>query len=158
METARQPAEHTRRTLALDVGEARIGLAVCDPDGIICTPLEAITRTSLDEDIAAVDKIAGREGVREIVVGLPLTMEGRRGTQAQTVLRFCSELRSRSSLAVGTWDERLSTVEAEARLREAGVHPSRDRGRVDSAAAALILEAYLAAHARPRRGPNDSRG
>ena len=82
------------------------------------------------------------------MAGLPLTMSGRRGTQAQAVLRFCSELRSRSGLPVETWDERLTTVEAQARLREAGVHPSREKGRLDSAAAALILEAYLAARKR----------
>jgi len=120
-------------------------MAVCDPDGIICTPLDAITRVDVAEDIASIAERARREGAERIVAGLPLTMAGRRGTQAQAVLRFCSELRKRSDLEVETWDERLTTVEAEARLREAGVHPSRERGRVDSAAAALILEAYLAA-------------
>ena len=143
--TAPQRAESTGRSLALDIGEARIGVAVCDPDGIVCTPLHAITRTDVGEDIAKVVAIARREGAERIVAGLPLTMAGRRGTQAQAVLRFCSELRNRSSLPVDTWDERLTTVEAEARLREAGVQPSRDRARLDSAAAALTLEAYLAA-------------
>ena len=127
------------------MGEARIGLAVCDPGGIICTPLAALERTSAAEDIAVIVGIASREGAARIVVGLPLTMAGRRGTQAQTVMRFCSELQKRSNLHVEMWDERLTTVEAEARLREAGVQPSRDKGRLDSAAAALILEAYLAA-------------
>ena len=133
------------------MGEARIGLAVCDPGGIICTPIEALERTSAAEDIAAVVGMARREGAARIVVGLPLTMAGRRGPQAQAVMRFCSELRKRSNLHVDMWDERLTTVEAEARLREAGVQPSRDRGRLDSAAAAVILEGYLAAR-RSREG------
>ena len=111
----------------------------------MCTPLEAVTRTSADEDIARIAEIARRQDAQRIVAGLPLTMAGRRGTQAQAVLRFCSELRKRLDLPVETCDERLTTVEAEARLREAGVQPSRERGRVDSAAAALILEGYLAA-------------
>ena len=129
----------------MDVGEARIGLAVCDPGGIVCTPIEALKRTSVAEDIASVVGIARREEAARIVVGLPLTMAGRRETQAQAVMRFCSELRKRSNLHVDMWDERLTTVEAGARLREAGVQPSRDKGRLDSAAAALILEGYLAA-------------
>ena len=143
-------AHGSGRILALDIGEARIGVAVCDPGGIVCTPLAAITRKDTREDLAEVVETARREGVERIVAGLPLTMAGRRGTQAQTVLRFCSQLRDTSSLPVDTWDERLTTVEAEARLREAGVQPSRDRGRLDSAAAALVLETYLAA--RKHRG------
>ena len=137
------------------MGEARIGLAVCDPGGIVCRPLEALERTSAAEDIVAVVGMARREGAARIVVGLPLTMAGRRGTQAQSVMRFCRELREGSNLHVDMWDERLTTVEAEARLREAGVQPSRDKGRLDSAAAALILEGHLAARRsreRVRRG------
>ena len=99
-------------------------------------------------------ELARREGAERIVVGLPLTMAGRRGTQARNVLRLCSQLREESGLQVDTWDERLTTVEAEARLRAAGVQPSRDRGRLDSAAAALILEAYMAAR-RGRTKPQD---
>ena len=117
----------------------------------MCTPLDAVTRIHVGEDIAKIVEVACRQGADRIVAGLPLTMAGRRGTQAQAVLRFCSELRNRSDLPVDTWDERLTTVEAEARLREAGVQPSRERGRVDSAAAALILEGYLAARKRDNR-------
>ena len=147
-DTAPQRTEGIGRALALDIGGARIGIAVCDPDGIVCTPRQAIARTDIRGDIATIVEIAHREGVERIVAGLPLTMAGRRGTQAQAVLRFCTELRSRCGLPVETWDERLTTVEAQARLREAGVHPSREKGRLDSAAAALILEAYLAARKR----------
>jgi len=134
------------RILGLDIGEARIGVAVCDPTRIVCTPLQAIHRTNAAEDVARVAETARQAGAERIVVGLPLTMAGRRGRQARAVLRFRAEIQRVSDLPVDAWDERLSTVEAEARLREAGVQPSREKGRLDSAAAALILERYLAAH------------
>ena len=132
--------------LGLDVGEARIGVAVSDPTGALCTPLDAMRRAADGADLRRVAETARSQEAVRIVVGLPLTMEGRRGTQAQAVLRFCGELRKVTTLPVVTWDERLTTVEAQARLTEAGRKPSREKGRVDSAAAALILESYLAAH------------
>lgn len=131
--------------LGLDLGEARIGIAVSDPTGTLCTPLAAIRRTQDNADIRQVAALAIRETATRIVVGLPVTMDGRRGTQAQAALKFCRELRAATEVPVSTWDERLTTVEALARLRDAGRKPSRDKGAVDSAAAALTLEAYLAA-------------
>lgn len=133
----------SRRMLGLDLGEARIGVAVSDPTGTLCTPLQAIRRTLDGGDIRQVAALAVQETAARIVVGLPVTMEGRRGTQAQAALRFCKELRAATPLPVVTWDERLTTVEAQARLREAGRKPSREKGAVDSLAAALMLEAYL---------------
>ena len=127
------------------MGEARIGVAVCDPDGIVCSPRPALVRTDASSDIASIIEIARAEDASAIVVGLPLNMSGRRGPAARAVLGLCSALRAKTDLPVEMWDERLSTVEASARLREAGASPSRDRGRLDSASAALILEAYLAA-------------
>jgi putative Holliday junction resolvase len=129
--------------LGLDLGEARIGVAVSDPTGTLCTPLQAIGRTHDGADIRQIAELAVKEAAGRIVVGLPVTMEGRRGTQAQAALRFCKELRAATQVPVATWDERLSTVEAQARMREAGRKPSREKGAVDSLAAALILEAYL---------------
>lgn len=135
------------------MGEARIGLAASDPTGTLCTPLEALVRTSFDEDIARLKALAAKHDVACIVVGLPVSMDGSRGTQARSVLAFSRHLRDEVDVPVHTWDERLSTAEAEARLREAGVQPSRDKGRVDSTAAALILESYLAAHRQTGRRP-----
>ncbi len=86
-----------------------------------------------------------------IVVGLPLNMDGSHGEQARKALRCIAALRKSTGLPVIPWDERLSTVEAQSRLRTAGTKPSRNKGRLDSAAAAIILEAWLA----ERRGRAD---
>ena len=130
------------------MGDARIGLAVSDPTGIVCSPIAALTRTGEGDDIAAVLRVAEREGAGRIVVGLPLSLDGSHGPRARLTLRFTSALRAAAEIPVDSWDERFSTAEAERRLRDAGVQPSRDRARLDSAAAAIILEAYLVA--RPR--------
>jgi putative Holliday junction resolvase len=140
-----------RRYLALDLGEARIGLAVSDPTGTLCTPLEAIRRSGPVDDFRRVLERAGELDVAGIIIGLPVTMEGRRGTMAASAMRFRESLRSLTDLPVTLVDERLSTVEATSRMRAAG-HTSRDdKGLVDSASAAVILEAYLASHHRPAR-------
>ena len=81
--------------------------------------------------------------MERVLVGMPLTVRGQKGRQAQEVEKFCEALRGGMDLEVATWDERYSTVEAESRLREAGRKPSRDRGRADAAAAAIILQSYL---------------
>lgn len=134
------------RVLALDVGEARIGIAVSDPTGLLATPLAALRRSEHGQDVESVLEVAEREGATCIVVGMPLTMSGERSRQTRKVLAFTDTLRARSPLRVELWDERLSTVEAEALLRSAGVRPSHDRARLDSAAAAVILRWYLEAH------------
>ncbi len=121
-----------------------MGLAVSDPSGIVVTPLEALVRGSGPDDVLAIASTAEEWDVAAIVVGLPLGMDGRRGIQARKALEFCDQLKNITSTPVSTWDERLSTVEAAARLRDAGVSASRNRGRLDSAAAAVILEAFLA--------------
>ena len=125
-----------------------MGLAVSDPTGTVVTPLDALGRVGGPADVSAIAATAEEWDVAAIVIGLPLGMDGRRGEQARKALRFCDELKKVTSTPVSTWDERLSTVEAAAKLREAGVQASRNRGRLDSAAAAVVLEAYLASRRR----------
>ncbi len=79
----------------------------------------------------------------EIVVGLPISMDGTRSDQTRSTLEFVKNLRNVTDIPVVTWDERLSTVEAERALRGAGRRANRDKGRIDSAAAAIILRSYL---------------
>ena len=135
-----------RRTLGLDVGQRRTGLAVSDPGGLLATPYTTITAKTPQGNIAAILAIARQEEIGLIVVGLPLSLDGTVGPQARLTLDFCDALRAASPVPVETWDERFSTAEAETRLREAGVAPSRDRARLDAAAAAVLLQSYLDAH------------
>ncbi len=131
------------RALALDVGDRRIGVALSDPTGFIATPLTTIIRRSEAEDIAAVLALVADNEAGEIVVGMPLLLSGRAGPQAQRVSHLARVLARRAPVPVETIDERCSTVEAERRLREAGGRPTRDRAKVDAAAAAVVLQAHL---------------
>lgn len=131
------------RMLALDVGDRRIGVAMSDPSGILASPLTTIQRRSEDEDVQSVLDLVAEHDVGEIVIGLPLTLSGERGTQARRAGRFKNALAARTAVTLIDQDERYSTVQAERLMREAGVEPSRERGRVDAAAAVVILQAYL---------------
>ena len=152
------------RVMALDVGDRRIGVALSDPTRSLATPLGAIDRAALaaagesganplsadDAELgAAADAaadIAREYGASEIVVGVPYLMSGRVGAQARSALRFAAALERRSGLAVVRVDERLSTVQARRMLSQGGGSRGarvRDRGAVDSAAAAVMLQAWL---------------
>ena len=96
------------------------------------------------DDQERIAEIAVENEAEAIVVGMPINMDGSHGPAARRVNSFCRTLRTVTELPVITYDERLTSSEAEARLRAAGIQPSRDKGRIDSAAAALILESYLA--------------
>ena len=129
--------------LCLDVGDRRIGLAVSDPTNLIATPLGAIRRRQLDRDISAILEHATERDVDRVVVGMPLSLDGRQGPQARKVGAFIDALRKKTGLTIDTADERFSTAEAERLLRQAGVEPSRNREKVDAAAAAVVLQEYL---------------
>ena len=129
--------------LCLDVGDRRIGLAVSDPSNLLAIPLGAIRRTRRESDIDAVIRHATERNADRLVVGMPLSLNGRVGPQARKVNSFIQALGRRASLPIHRVDERFSTAEAERRLRQAGVEPSRERERVDAAAAAVILQEYL---------------
>jgi len=131
------------RVLGLDVGERRIGVAVGDPTGIVVTPMPAIQRSSLEDDLRAVVRLAGDHEAGIVVVGVPISLSGRIGPQARLVQRFIRALAREAPVPVYSQDERFSTVEAERLLREGGHQPSRDKGLRDSASAAVILRAYL---------------
>ena len=131
------------RILALDIGERRIGVALSDPGGLLATPLTAIHRRRQAADVDEVLRLVDEHDAGRIVVGLPLELSGRRGTQAGRVSAFVRAMAERTQVPVETVDERYSTVQAQRQLRESGVRPSRDRARVDAAAAAIILQSYL---------------
>ena len=97
------------KVLALDYGSARTGVAVSDPTGTLARPLEVIERAASDEGIAQVLEIARREGVEQILVGLPVTLRGERGAQAVETEQFVETLRAATDLPVESFDERFTT-------------------------------------------------
>ena len=137
--------------MALDVGDRRIGVALSDPTGMLATPLTAVDRIAAKpSDIDEILRIAREQGAESIIVGLPLTLSGAEGDQARSVRGFVADLSARAGLPVDTVDERLSTVQAQRMMRESGSSRSRDRGRLDASAAAVILQAYLDAQRQAR--------
>ena len=132
--------------LGVDYGEAKIGLAVSDPTGTIASPIGAIAATG-PGDPQQVTNIAAEREASTIVVGLPLSLDGSHGPAARQVRAFCSRLRKLTDLPVVAWDERMTTLEAQSLLRSGGHSPTKargaERGRVDSASAAIILNAYM---------------
>jgi putative holliday junction resolvase len=128
------------KVLALDHGEARTGVAVSDPTGTITRPLAAIARVDSPAGRRALAAVIAAEAPERIVVGEPRSLSGERGAQARAAAGFAGRLRARVSVPVEMWDERLTTVEAGRRGREGG-----SRADLDSLAACVLLEAYLAA-------------
>ena len=130
------------RVLGLDVGDRRVGLALSDPTGLLASPFGFVERGP--SDLADIVRIAEENEVAEIVVGLPLSMSGDSGAQAGKVRGFIRELGSHTDLPIKAVDERLSTVQAQGMLRQSGRRrKNRERGAIDAAAAAVILQAYL---------------
>lgn len=130
------------KVLALDHGRARTGVAVSDPTGTIVRPLPAIARVDSPAGRRELAALVRAERPERIVVGEPRSLSGDRGEQARAAAGFAGRLRARVDVPVDMWDERLTTVEAARRGREGG-----SRADIDSLAACVLLEAYLAARA-----------
>ena len=130
------------RVLGLDLGDARIGVAISDDDRRMAVPLGTIP-TGAPADLKAVAKLVDDHAATAVVVGLPLSMSGERGSAATKADAFADALRSILAVPVELQDERLSTVEAERGLRDAGVTHREQRKVVDRTAATVILQAWL---------------
>lgn len=129
--------------MGLDIGEKRIGVALSDPLGIMASALTVIERRTEEEAVDEVIELAHRNEVERIVIGLPRSLDGSMGRQAQAVQGFVELLKSSTGLPVITWDERLSTVAAERTLLEAGTKRDKRKKHRDAVAAAFILQGYL---------------
>ena len=127
------------KVLAIDLGGKRTGFAISDPEGKMALALP--TLTDVTPESAA--RVAEEQGAERVVVGLPLNMDGSEGPAARHALEFAEELRLHVEVPVEPWDERLSTAEGQARLREAGLDRKERHKRADVAAAIVILESYL---------------
>ena len=131
------------RVLGLDVGERRIGVALSDPEGRIALGLTVVERKGEEAALKQLAALAREHLVERIVVGLPRSLDGSLGRQAQAVQDFVNALTAYCDVPVVTWDERFSTVAADKMLTEAGMKGAKRKARRDSTAAAFILEGYL---------------
>ncbi len=132
-----------KRILAFDVGDARIGVAVSDPMGLIATPLEYIKNTGKKSVASEVEKLLREYDVNLIVVGMPLHMNSDFGESAKKSKAFGDYLSARFAIPVAYQDERLTTVMANSALIECNVRRENRKKYIDSLSAALILESYM---------------
>jgi putative Holliday junction resolvase len=138
-------AVRSGRVLALDIGRKRTGLAVSDPTGTLATPYAVITaQPPLADVLRTADHLSAEpDGLAAIVVGRPLHLDGRPSPETAEVDAFVARLRTRTTLPVFVQDERLSSVEAEARLGVSERDWRKRKSRLDAAAAAVILQDFL---------------
>jgi putative Holliday junction resolvase len=134
------------RVLGLDLGDARVGVAISDPERRVAVPHGTIRTGQPPGELKAVAALVGELDVTAVVVGHPRSMSGASGPRAQQAEAFAEALRAIVGVPVELQDERLSTAEAERSLREAGVSGRRRRKVVDESAATVILGAWLDAH------------
>jgi putative Holliday junction resolvase len=131
------------RVLGLDYGSVRIGVAVSDPDGIIAQPGDFIPAEPEKECILNIKSLCSKLSVEKIVIGLPLHMNGDEGESALAARNLGRAIQESMDIPVCFIDERLSTLSAEKALREANVKGTKKKEKVDSVAAAIILQSYL---------------
>ena len=139
------------KILSLDIGEKRIGMALSDELGFIAQPLETLHRETENADFEEIKKIAQALGVTEVVVGLPLNMDGTIGPNAKKAYDFVEKLKKKLKTPVKLWDERLTTLEANRILIEAGISRKKRKKLDDKLAAQLILQSYLDASAQEHK-------
>lgn len=131
------------RVAAIDLGRARVGIAVSDELGMLAHPRPALDGSDRKRLLHALAELAKSEGIVRFVVGLPLSLGGAEGLAAQRAARFCRELATLSGVECELVDERLTTVEASRRLEEAGVAKKKRGALVDSEAAAILLQQWM---------------
>ena len=131
------------RTMGLDFGEKRIGVAISDPSGLIAQGIDVIRRKGLEDDISRLREIIEGYRVEEIVIGMPRNMNGSLGRKAEEVQQFIELLKSELDIPLITWDERLSTHQAEGVLIEADMSRAKRKKVIDRMSAVVILQNYL---------------
>ena len=129
--------------LGIDLGEARVGLACGDSLTLLAIPVGTIIPSSDINDIQWIMPSIDKYKVEEIVIGLPLLMDGSVGDQASRVRKFIRAFRDQMDIPVHEWDERLSTYQAQKMLRASGLRRSKVKGAEDSLAASLLLQSFL---------------
>nr|MCE9609996.1 Holliday junction resolvase RuvX [Chthoniobacter sp.] len=132
-----------KRSLGIDHGEARIGLAIADDLGMLAHPLETIVVKEVADPVARIAEVVRRDKIEIIVLGMPRNMDGTYGPAAEKVRAFADNLRATCGCEVKLWDERLTSVAAQRSLHEAGRNVKDSRKVIDQVAAQLILQGWL---------------
>jgi putative Holliday junction resolvase len=135
------------RILALDHGTVRIGAAISDELGMLAHPLEFLPAEPLAGLIDRIKQLIREREIALILVGLPRNMDGSYGSAAQKVEAFVHLLKETIPIPIQTWDERLTSLQANRLLAESGAREHQRRSKVDSSAAAILLQSYLDAQA-----------
>ncbi|WP_297735384.1 Holliday junction resolvase RuvX [Mycobacterium sp.] len=144
------------RSLGVDVGSVRIGVAASDPDGILATPVETVRRDRSGKHLRRLAELAAELEAVEVVVGLPRTLADRTGPSAQDAIELADTLARRiAPIPVRLADERLTTVSAQRSLRAAGVRAREQRAVIDQAAAVAILQSWLDQRRAVTKGVTD---
>lgn len=136
------------RKLGLDFGDKRIGIAVSDALGITAQGKDYISRTDLKKDLEIIKDYIEKYSIDEIVVGMPKNMDGSYGPRAKKTQEFVNFLKNNLKIPIKTWDERLSSKEAERILIKADMSRKKRKEVIDKMAASLILDSYLKANNR----------
>lgn len=129
--------------LGLDIGDTRIGVAISDALGIAAHPLCTLTRKNRQVDLIVISDLVSIHEVECVVIGLPISLDGSLGTQAETVQKFAKRLEGVLDVPIAFQDERFTTAEAEEILRELGKDTREQKGIIDEVAAVLILKDYM---------------
>ncbi len=129
--------------LGLDVGDVRIGVAVSDVLGSGAHPLCTLTRTNRQRDITAIGDLASIHNVERIIIGLPISLDGTIGTQAEKIQKFGARLSKGLQIPVEFQDERFTTTEAEDILDKVEMDPKERKKIIDQVSAVIILDEYL---------------
>ncbi|HSO47593.1 MAG TPA: Holliday junction resolvase RuvX [Rhizobiaceae bacterium] len=137
-----------KRLFGLDLGSKTIGIAVSDGGLSIATPYHTIRRMKFTTDVAELAKMAARENIYGLVLGLPVNMDGSEGPRAQSTRAFVRNLAGKLDLPLLLWDERLSSVAAEEAMIEAGIKREKRAQHIDAVAASIILQGALDRMAR----------
>lgn len=138
------------RVAALDLGKVRVGLAISDELGMLAHPRPAFDGQNRKALLTRISTFAQEEEVDLILVGLPLDADGQEGPAAQRAVSFADQVADATGRRVELWDERLTTIQAHRQLRDGGHDSRSSRKRVDSAAACIILQAWLDGHQEPK--------
>ena len=132
-----------KRWLGLDLGHVRIGVALSDPLGIIAQPITVLKSAGTQKDIAAIGELVTKHEVTQVIVGLPLNMDGTESSTTKKVREFTAKLAERLNVPVFFVDERLTSKQAERVMIEGNVRREKRKEKIDQVAAALLLQTAL---------------